>query len=435
MLRAVVSTVEAPFRPVWWIVFFTSLALAIWGLGRSAWKIAFEGVGVLGVNNNVPWGLDIVHFVFWIGLGHAGTLISSVLLLTGQHWRNPIARGAELMTICAVICAAIFPLVHVGRIWMTWMISPLPETSGVWPDPTSPLIWDAIAVGSYFLLSLSYWYIGLLPDFAVLRDQCSAKWRKKLYGFLCLGWQGTGFQWSAYERTSVLMAVILTPLVVSVHSVVSFDFAVTIQPGWHETIFPPYFVAGAILSGMAMVQLILLLVRKLMGKTVGSYISNRIMGMTGRFILGLSLVMATMYFWELFTALLNGGEHSQFVKSRIQTTGTWSFILMIIGNIFLPQLFWWKRLRRNSIVISIVAIGVLIGMWSERWYIIVDSMKTTCIRAIDVVYLPSPTDIAMALGSLGLFVFLYMLFLRLTPFFSMCEMRSHLGPDRKEPGI
>lgn len=426
MVQVVVSTVESPLRWSWWLLCVVSLALALWGLGWSSWRIATQGVGVLGVNNDVPWGLDIVHFVFWIGLGHAGTLISSVLLLTGQHWRSPIARGAELMTLCAVICAAVFPVVHVGRIWMMWMASPLPEVSGVWPNPASPLIWDVLAVGTYFTLSVLYWYIGLLPDLAVLRDRCRELWRKRLYGFLCLGWRGSGRQWGAYERASVLLAAILTPLVVSVHSVVSFDFAVTVQPGWHESIFPPYFVTGAILSGMAMVQLILLVVRKFQGG-LGSYIGERILGMTGRFVLGLSLAMAVMYFWEHFTALLNGGDLALMAHARMDGDGKWAFWVMMIGNILLPQLFWWKRLRRNPRIVCLVALGVLAGMWSERWYIVVESMKSVYMNAVDVVYMPTVTDVAMGIGSLGLFVFLYMVLMRATPFFSLCEMRSHLG--------
>ena len=230
------AEVRKPLGPVWWSVFLASALLAAWGIGWSSWRIAAEGVGVLGVNNNVVWGLDIVHFVFWIGLGHAGTLISAVLLLTCQSWRSPIARGAEQMTLCAVICAAVFPVVHVGRVWMAWMASPLPEVSGIWPDMASPLMWDVMAVSTYFLLSLLYWYIGLVPDFALLRDCCKGRLRRR-YGWLALGWQGTGRQWRAYEKASLLFAVILTPLVVSVHSVVSFDFSVTQVPGWHQSIF------------------------------------------------------------------------------------------------------------------------------------------------------------------------------------------------------
>ncbi len=427
MIQTVVSTVEAPVRFFWWILFAVSLMAAVIGLGWSSWRIASEGVGVLGLNNQIPWGLDIVHFVFWIGLGHAGTLISSVLLLTGQHWRSPIARGAELMTLCAVCCAAIFPVVHVGRIWMMWMVAPLPGASGVWPDPASPLFWDVLAVSTYFLLSIAYWYIGLLPDFAVLRDQCRAGWRRRLYGLLCLGWQGSGIQWGAYERTSVLLAAVLAPLVVSVHSVVSFEFAVNQQPGWHESIFPVYFVAGAILSGMAMVQLILVAVRMLHRKGVGSYISGRVLGMTGRFVLGLSLAMAVMYFWEHFCAILNGGEAARAAGGRMSgTSGAGTFYLMLAGNILLPQLFWWKRLRRNPVVVCVVALFALACMLSERWLIVVESLQNGLMGVADGLYSPSMIDIAMGAGSLGLFAALYMALMRMTPFFSLCEMRSHL---------
>lgn len=281
-------------------------------MGWSSWRIAAEGVGVLGLNNNVVWGLDIVHFVFWIGLGHAGTLISAVLLLTRQSWRSPIARGAELMTLCAVVCAAVFPVVHVGRVWMAWMAGPLPEVSGIWPDMASPLMWDVMAVSTYFLLSLTYWYIGLIPDFALLRDCCTERLKRR-YGLLALGWQGTGRQWRAYEKASLLFAAILTPLVVSVHSVVSFDFSVTQVPGWHQSIFPPYFVGGAILSGMAMVQLILLAVRRLMaGSGVREAITPAILNLSSKFVLALALVMGAMYLWEHMAVLLNGGAPELF---------------------------------------------------------------------------------------------------------------------------
>lgn len=431
MVQVVVSTVESPARASWWLLFGLSLAAALWGLGWSAWTIATEGVGVLGVNNQVPWGLDIVHFVFWIGLGHAGTLISSVLLLTGQHWRSPIARGAELMTLCAVVCAAVFPVVHVGRVWMMWMVSPLPETSGIWPDPASPLMWDVLAVGTYFLLSSIYWYLGLLPDFAVLRDRCRSAWRRKLYALLCLGWQGSGTQWGAYERASVLLALVLAPLVVSVHSVVSYDFAVTLQPGWHETIFPPYFVAGALLSGMAMVQLILLVVRRFHVAGVGSYIDTRVLGMTGRFVLGLSLVMAVLYGWEHFCALINGGRAAALSHARLEDPSFW---IMLAGNVALPQLYWFKRMRRNAAVAGLVAAAVLVGMWCERWQIVVRSMKSVFLQALDVCYTPTVTDLAMGAGSLGLFVALYMGLMKMTPFFSLCEMRSHLNRSARKEG-
>ena len=423
------AEVRKPLGPVWWCVFLASVLLAAWGVGWSSWRIAAEGVGVLGLNNNVVWWLDIVHFVFWIGLGHAGTLISAVLLLTRQSWRSPIARGAELMTLCAVVCAAVFPVVHVGRVWMAWMAGPLPEVSGIWPDMASPLMWDVMAVSTYFLLSLTYWYIGLIPDFALLRDCCTERLKRR-YGLLALGWQGTGRQWRAYEKASLLFAAILTPLVVSVHSVVSFDFSVTQVPGWHQSIFPPYFVGGAILSGMAMVQLILLAVRRLMaGSGVREAITPAILNLSSKFVLALALVMGAMYLWEHMAVLLNGGAPELFPGRN--PVGPVFMAAMIAGNVVLPQLFWFRSLRTNPLVIVVVALGVLAGMWMERFWIVVDSLKASLLAANAGDYFPSLTDLAMMAGSAGLFTALYMILVRVTPFFSLCDVREQQSLDRE----
>ena len=423
------AEVRKPLGPVWWCVFLASVLLAAWGVGWSSWRIAAEGVGVLGLNNNVVWGLDIVHFVFWIGLGHAGTLISAVLLPTRQSWRSPIARGAELMTLCAVVCAAVFPVVHVGRVWMAWMAGPLPEVSGIWPDMASPLMWDVMAVSTYFLLSLTYWYIGLIPDFALLRDCCTERLKRR-YGLLALGWQGTGRQWRAYEKASLLFAAILTPLVVSVHSVVSFDFSVTQVPGWHQSIFPPYFVGGAILSGMAMVQLILLAVRRLMaGSGVREAITPAILNLSSKFVLALALVMGAMYLWEHMAVLLNGGAPELFPGRN--PVGPVFMAAMIAGNVVLPQLFWFRSLRTNPLVIVVVALGVLAGMWMERFWIVVDSLKASLLAANAGDYFPSLTDLAMMAGSAGLFTALYMILVRVTPFFSLCDVREQQSLDRE----
>lgn len=432
-VKTMLAEVSKPLGLVWWSVFLACAILAVWGIGWSSWRIATEGVGVLGVNNNVVWGWDIVHFVFWIGLGHAGTLISAVLLLTRQSWRGPIARGAEQLTLCAVICAAVFPVVHVGRVWMSWMVSPVPEVSGIWPDMASPLMWDVMAVSTYFILSLLYWYIGLIPDFALLRDCCTGRLRRR-YGWLALGWQGTGRQWRAYEKTSLLFAVILTPLVVSVHSVVSFDFAVTQVPGWHKSIFPPYFVGGAILSGMAMVQLILLGVRRLMaGSGVRQAITPNILDLSSRFVLVLSLVMGCMYLWEHWAVIVNGEDRNVFVGEN--TVNVVFITIMLMGNIVLPQLFWFKSLRVNKWVIIFVAFGVLIGMWMERFWIVADSLKASLLAGNIGDYAPSLTDIAMMAGSVGLFMALYMVLVRLTPFFSLCDAREQRSLNREGGSI
>lgn len=428
-VKAMLAEVRKPLGPVWWCVFLASALLAAWGVGWSSWRIAMEGVGVLGLNNNVVWGLDIVHFVFWIGLGHAGTLISAVLLLTRQSWRSPIARGAELMTLCAVVCAAVFPVVHVGRIWMAWMVSPLPEVSGIWPDMASPLMWDVMAVTTYFLLSLLYWFIGLVPDFALLRDCCTGPLRRR-YGWLALGWRGTGRQWRAYEKASLLFAAMLTPLVVSVHSVVSFDFSVTQVPGWHQSIFPPYFVGGAILSGMAMVQLILLAVRRLMsGSGVREAVTPAILDLSSRLVLALGLVMGAMYLWEHMAVLLNGDAPELFPGRN--PVGFVFLAAMIAGNVLLPQLFWFRTLRTRPWVIVVVALGVLAGMWMERFWIVVNSLKASLLAANIGDYAPSLTDLAMMAGSAGLFTALYMALVRVTPFFSLCDVREQQSLDKE----
>ena len=400
-VKTMLAEVRKPLGPVWWSVFLASVLLAAWGVGWSSWRIAAEGVGVLGLNNNVVWGLDIVHFVFWIGLGHAGTLISAVLLLTRQSWRSPIARGAEQMTLCAVVCAAVFPVVHVGRVWMAWMASPLPEVSGIWPDMASPLMWDVMAVSTYFLLSLLYWYIGLVPDFALLRDCCAGHLRRR-YGWLALGWQGTGRQWRAYEKASLLFAAILTPLVVSVHSVVSFDFSVTQVPG----------------------------VRRLMsGSGVRQAITPAILDLSSRFVLALALVMGAMYLWEHLAVVLNGGSPALF-PGRNPVNAVF-LGAMVAGNVLLPQLFWFRSLRTNRWVIAVVALGVLAGMWMERFWIVVNSLKASLLAANIGDYSPSLTDLAMMAGSVGLFTALYMVLVRVTPFFSLCDVREQQSLNKE----
>ncbi len=430
--EAVASAVRRP-RMAWMVLWLVACLAALWGGGWSSWRIADEGVGVLGVNHGVPWGMDIVHFVFWIGLGHAGTLISAVLLLTGQHWRNPIARSAELMTLCAVVCAAVFPVVHVGRVWMAWMASPLPDTSGVWPDLSSPLMWDVLAVSSYLTLSALYWWIGAAPDFAVMRDNCSCHWLKKLYGFLALGWQGTSRQWTVYERVSVLLAVVLTPLVVSVHSVVSFDFAATQTHGWHETMFPPYFVAGAILSGLAMVQLIIFGGQCWLPEQTALFLRREAMDKSSRLLLGMSCVMGAMYFWETMSAALTGGEAWNSMKDRLVD---WPFWAMVIGNVVLPQVYWVKQLRGKGWCVVPIACCILAGMWSERWLIVVNSLEHGGSAALNSTYAPTDVDWAMGIGAVGLFLALFLAVSKVAPFFSLADMGNSLlchQQERRKP--
>lgn len=406
-VKAACARAERRAGWLWHAAFWFCAAVAAGGLGGSAYRLASEGVGLLGVNNEVPWGWDIVQFVFWIGIGHAGTLISSVLLLTHQGWRTPVARMAELMTLCAVVCAACFPLVHVGRIWMTWLIAPVPVASGVWPDMGSALFWDVLAVGTYFLLSAAYWWIGMLPDCAVLRDTCRPLKIRRFYAWAACGWQGSSTQWNAYRRASLALALVLAPLVVTVHSVVSFDFATTVKPGWHETMFPPFFVAGAILSGMAMVQLLSLASRE---DEV-----RRVQPMLARYVLGFSWLMLFFYGLEFCSALHEGGAAREVMLLRIGGSRAWWFWAMVAGNCLLPQLYWVRRWRANRVVTAIVSIGVLAGMWWERAVIVVGSSLHSLLPGRENNYTPSDVDAAMLAGSIGLFIALFLLGSRWMP--------------------
>lgn len=406
-LRAACARVERRAGWRWQAAFWLGVALAAWGLFGSACRLATEGVGLLGVTNEVPWGWDIVQFVFWIGIGHAGTLISSVLLLTHQGWRTPVARRAELMTLCAVACAACFPLVHVGRIWMTWLIAPVPVASGVWPDMGSALFWDVLAVGTYFLLSAAYWWIGMIPDCAAMRDACRPWKIRRFYAWAACGWSGTDGQWSAYRRASLALALALAPLVVTVHSVVSLDFATTLKPGWHETMFPPFFVAGAILSGMAMVQLLSL------GSRAQSV--RGVQPMLARYVLGFSWLMLIFYGLEIVSALHEGGAAREVMLARLGGEHAWWFWGMIAGNCVLPQLYWVRRWRADRLVTALVSLGVLAGMWGERVVIVVGSSLHSLIPGRVNDYAPSAVDLAMFAGSIGLFVALFLLGSRRMP--------------------
>ncbi len=391
----------------WWSAVGVAFMLAAGGLFVSAGRLAGKGVGLLGVNNDVPWGWDIVQFVFWIGIGHAGTLISSALLLTNQGWRTPVARTAELMTLCAVACAAVFPVAHVGRLWMAWLAAPAPVASGVWPDAGSALMWDVLAVSTYFLISLLYWFIGMTPDCAVMRDMCRSSLLRRLFACVSLGWRGSRSQWQIYRGASVALSFVLTPLVVTVHSIVSMDFASTIRTGWHETFFPPFFVSGAVLSGMAMVQLLTAFSKR--QDQLGSQ------HMLARYVLGFSWLMAFFYGMEILCAHLRGGRSLELIESRLWGERAWWFWLMVIGNVALPQLYWLRRWRSRRLVILVVSLGVLVGMWWERVVIVVGASLCPVIPGREPEYVPTAVDGWMMAGSAGLFAMLFMLGSRLMP--------------------
>jgi Ni/Fe-hydrogenase subunit HybB-like protein len=390
-----------------------------------------KGIGILGLNHPVAWGVYITNFVFWVGIGHAGTLISAVLFLLRQKWRNSINRTAEAMTIFAVMCAGLFPLIHTGRVWVDYWLIPLPNARELWVNFRSPLVWDVFAVSTYFIISLLFWYQGLLPDFATLRDKVKNKFLKFGYRILALGWNGSAKHWNHYEKSYAQFAWLATPLVLSVHSIVSFDFAVSQLPGWHATIFPPYFVAGAIFSGMGMVVTLLVILRKAM--KLEEYITIRHLEMMNKVILFTSMLVGYSYLMEFFVAWYSDEPFEQFVfLNRLVGPYAWSVWTMLICNVFIPLVFWSKKARTSLRIMFVVSICVNIGMWFERFNIIVTSLQRDFIPANWDYYTPTFSDWAVTLGSFGLFFTLFLLFIKLFPTVSIAEIKMILTkPLRK----
>ncbi|MGE3163808.1 MAG: NrfD/PsrC family molybdoenzyme membrane anchor subunit [Planctomycetota bacterium] len=416
--------VERPPTLGWYVCF--ALALGLLGLlGILVPYLIFTGIGTWGVNNPVGWGYAIVNFVFWVGIGHAGTLISAILFLFRQKWRTGINRAAEAMTIFAVMCAGIFPGIHVGRIWVTYWMFPLPNQMAMWPNFRSPLLWDVFAVGTYFTVSLLFWYMGLVPDLATLRDRSTTKIRQLAYGLLSLGWTGSMRHWHRYERAYLLLAALATPLVLSVHSVVSFDFAVSIVPGWHTTIFPPYFVAGAIFSGFAMVVTLLVPARALFG--LRELITLRHLENMNKIILLTGCMVGYAYGTEFFIAWYSGNPNERFAFiNRAFGPYWWAYWIMVSCNVISPQLFWFKKLRTSIPVMFVLSIFVNIGMWFERFVIIVTSLANDYLPSSWGYYTPTAVDVGIMLGSFGLFFTLFLLFCRFAPFVAMAEVKQVL---------
>ncbi len=418
------SIVEAKFSLVWllWFGFISSIALVFFGaIGYVFW----EGIGVWG--NNVPngWGWPIVNFVFWVGIGHAGTLISAILFLFRQRWRTSINRSAEAMTIFAVICAGIFPGIHVGRIWVSYWMFPLPNQMDMWPNFRSPLMWDIFAVGSYFTVSLLFWYVGLIPDFGTLRDRAKSKIRQFIYGILAVGWNGGNRQWRHYEKAYLLLAGLATPLVLSVHTVVSFDFATSVIPGWHTTIFPPYFVAGAIFSGFAMVMTLLVIVRKLY--SLEHIITMRHLENMNKIMLVTGMMVGYAYGCEFFIAWYSGNDYEMAAfKNRAFGHYAWGYWIMVSCNVLVPQLFWFKRLRTSVPVMFVASILINVGMWFERFVIIISSLSQDFLPGSWGFFKPTLWDILILVGSFGLFFTLFTLFARFLPLISMAEVKGVL---------
>src|SRR5271157_3825271 len=387
-----------------------------------------KGTGIWGINIPVGWGFAIVNFVWWIGIGHAGTLISAILLLLRQSWRNSINRFAEAMTLFAVASAGIFPLVHTGRPWLAYWMFPYPNTMNYWPQFRSPLIWDVFAVSTYFTVSLLFWFIGLIPDLATLRDRAENKYAQMIYGLLAMGWHGSARHWHRYQSAYLLLAGLATPLVLSVHTVVSFDFAVGIVPGWHTTIFPPYFVAGAIYSGFAMVLTLAIPMRKAYG--LEGFITLRHLEQMAKVMLATGLIVAYGYFIEFFMAFYSGNKFDVFLaKQRLHGPYSHFYFALILCNILTPQLLWFRKVRRNIPALFVMSLIINLGMWLERFVIVVISLTRDFMPSAWGRYSATVWDYATLIGTLGLFTMLIFLFVRGLPAIAISEMRELVHED------
>jgi Ni/Fe-hydrogenase subunit HybB-like protein len=427
----VINPLDVP-PGLWWSVAFTiASAAAIFG-GYAIYITVYKGIGTWGVNNSVAWGWEIVNFVWWIGIGHAGTAFSIFLLILRQRWRTSINRAAEAMTVFAVISAALFPALHMGRIWLAFYIFPYPNTRGpLWVNFNSPLFWDFTAITAYLLISASFWYLGMLPDLATIRDKTTSKIRQKLYGFFSLGWTGSSRHWIRYESLSFVLGGIAAVLVVSVHSIVATDFAVSIIPGWHTTIFPPFFVVGAIFSGFAMVMTLMVLIRKIYNLT--DYITDNHLDAIARILVFISLIMGTAYLTEIFIAWYSGNQYEMFTFFRNRITGDYStqFWGMIVCNALLPQLFWFRKMRRNWIWLLLISLSINIGMWLERYNIVITSLSKDFLPSNWVSYTPTVIDIGVFAGTLGLFGVGVLLFMRYLPMLAISELKGVVNIGNK----
>ncbi|MBL7683179.1 MAG: polysulfide reductase NrfD [Flavipsychrobacter sp.] len=418
----IISPIEKKPGRMWYVGFFFSATLLLLGVFSVFWEV-YYGIGVWGINRTVGWGWDITNFVWWVGIGHAGTLISAILLLFRQGWRTGVNRAAEAMTIFAVMCAGQFPIFHMGRVWDGFFVLPYPNGRGpLWPNFNSALLWDVFAISTYFTVSLLFWYSGLIPDFATVRDRAKTKLRKRLYGLASFGWTGTAKNWQRHEALSLVLAGLSTPLVLSVHTIVSFDFATSVIPGWHTTIFPPYFVAGAIFSGFAMVQTLLIVCRKILGLedyiTIGHLEAmNKVIVLTGS-------IVGVAYLTELFMSWYSGVLYEQDAfKWRILGPYWWSYWAMMTCNVVSPQLFWFKKLRRNVPFTFIMSIVVNIGMWFERFVIIVTSLYRDYLPGSWTYYSPTWPEIGFYLGTFGLFFTCFFLFAKYFPVIAVAEIK------------
>ncbi len=408
----------------WTFGLFIALGLLQGVAAGSVW-LFMKGVGVWGINIPNGWGFAIINFVWWIGIGHAGTLISAVLLLLNQSWRNAINRFAEAMTLFAVMCAGMFPVLHTGRPWLAYWMLPFPNTMSLWPQFRSPLLWDVFAVSTYLTISAVFWFVGLLPDLATLRDTSTKRYQQVIYGMLSMGWRGSARHWQRYEKASLLLAGLATPLVVSVHTVVSFDFAVSIIPGWHTTIFPPYFVAGAIYSGFAMVLTLMIPVRKFYG--LDDIITMRHLNNMAKVTLATGLVVAYGYIMEAFFGYFSADKYERYmIWNRMFGAYAPFYWALIFCNIITPQFLWSKKIRTSPGILWIISIIVNIGMWLERFVIVITSLHRDFLPSSWGIYAPTVWDWAVYVGTIGLFMTLIFLFVRVLPMITIFELRMIL---------
>ena len=431
--RDVSAVWEAKKPPRAWYI---ALGFALMMLGCllvAVYHLVATGIGVWGNNNTVGWAWDITNFVFWIGIGHAGTLISAILYLLRQPWRTSINRAAEAMTIFAVMCAGLFPILHTGRPWFAWWMLPHPNDMQMWPQFRSPLMWDVFAISTYATTSILFWYMGMVPDLATFRDRATSKLKQVIYGALALGWRGSARQWHRYERTYLMLAALATPLVLSVHSVVSFDFATSQNPGWHTTIFPPYFVAGAIFGGFAMVLVLMVPARELFG--LKHIIKEEHIEAACKIMLATGMMVGGAYAIEFFIAWYSGNIYEGFTFiNRAIGPYWWAYAIMIFCNVVSPQVFWSRKARRNPWIVFIVGVLVSIGMWFERFVIIVTSLARSLLPSSWAMFHPTRWDILLLVGSFGLFFTLFLLFCRYLPLVAIAEVKGTLPQAQTHAG-
>jgi Ni/Fe-hydrogenase subunit HybB-like protein len=414
-------------RPVsnGWLVGFGVAFLLTMMLLYAIGYLVLRGVGIWGVTVPIAWGFAIVNFVWWIGIGHAGTLISAILLLLRQDWRNSINRFAEAMTLFAVACAGLFPLLHLGRPWLFYWLFPYPNTMLYWPQFRSPLVWDVFAVSTYFTISLVFWFIGLIPDLATLRDRSESRLPRIIYGILAMGWRGSARHWHRYETSYLLLAGLATPLVLSVHTVVSFDFAISIVPGWHTTIFPPYFVAGAIYSGFAMVLMLAIPIRKFYG--LQDFITQRHLENSAKVMLATGLIVAYGYIIEMFLGWYSGSPYDAFLHwNRLHGPYHYWYYMLWGCNILAPQVLWIRKVRNSPAWLFVVSGVILVGMWLERFIIVVVSLHRDFLTSSFGMYYPTRWDWMTFIGTIGMFLCAMFLFVRILPMISIFEMRTLL---------